>query len=59
MQDLVEEAFGALVLGILEEVLGCADLDYAALVHGEIDVLEDLGVPEEPVHPVNLDDAHR
>jgi len=35
VKDLVEEAFGALVLGLLEEVLGGADLDYPALLDDE------------------------
>jgi hypothetical protein len=46
VQDLVEETLGALVPGILEEVFKGADLDYAALVHRKVDVLEDLKVAE-------------
>src|SRR5215203_3265172 len=33
MQDLIQEAFGALVMGVLEEVLGGTDLHEATLVH--------------------------
>jgi hypothetical protein len=52
VQDLVEETLGALVPGILEEVFRGADLDYAALVHRKVDVLEDLKVAEVLVDPV-------
>src|SRR5918994_4971166 len=40
MQDLIQEALGALVLGVLEEVLGGTDLHDATLVH-EDDVVGD------------------
>src|SRR3712207_9348779 len=33
VKNLIQEALGALVLGVLEEVLGSADLHDAALVH--------------------------
>jgi hypothetical protein len=51
VQDLIQEAHGALVLGVLEEVLGGVDLDYAALVHREVEVLENLEVAEVLVDP--------
>src|SRR3712207_3855681 len=54
MQDLVEETLGALVLGVLEEVLGGADLDYAALVHED----HPVGYAPREAHLVG-DDYHR
>src|SRR3712207_8153589 len=54
MQDPVEETLGALVLGILEEVLGGADLDYAALVHED----HPVGYAPREAHLVG-DDYHR
>jgi hypothetical protein len=43
VEDLIQGAFGALVLGVLEEVK----------------FFEDLEVPEELVNPSKLYDAHR
>ena len=57
VQNLLQEAPGALVLGFWKKVFGGTDLDYAALVYGELDVLEDLKVPEELVDPVKLYDC--
>jgi hypothetical protein len=54
VHDLIEEAFGPLVLGVLEEVLGCADLDYAPLVHKDDPVRDATG----EAHLVGHDD-HR
>jgi hypothetical protein len=51
VQDLVEETLGGLDPGILEEVFRGADLDYAALVHRKVDVLEDLKAAEVLVDP--------
>src|SRR5918995_4867367 len=54
MQDLIQEALGTLVLGVLEEVLGGTDLHEAPLVH------EDYPVGDAPreAHLVGHDD-HR
>src|ERR671921_636430 len=38
MEDLIQEALGALVLGVLEEVLGGTDLHDASLVHEDYPV---------------------